>query len=383
MTEETTADLGPGQQLKLARERKGFTVADISARLKLNTWIIEGIEQEDYTNLPAPTFLRGYLRSYGSLVGLDGNELVRAYNRSATIEVKPLSMEQPEVSNPAPPVPVAKYFLILLVLGGLLFATYWFAIADKGNGLDANLDDTFDVETEQNDEAGAAESSSSSATEGSGRSGLGQPSILTNADASSGGSAGVSSSDAGSSDAASSDDVETIPVANALDGVVVTPLSADDVASLEASGDPVTALVVDEPAADAAASAPTASDTGTETDAASSSSAEVDTNSAETAADAAQSIEPAPEGFIRINFTLAENAWIQVLQRYSKRVVSRELDAGKHEFVARLPVRMKIGNAKNVTLMVDGQPWRVPNRNVARIKIFKKPEPLAVDAAPE
>ena len=67
---------GVGQQLQAGRLRGGMSVDDVARALKLSTRQVESIEDEDWAALPGKTMIRGFVRNYGRLVGLDGNALM-------------------------------------------------------------------------------------------------------------------------------------------------------------------------------------------------------------------------------------------------------------------------------------------------------------------
>ena len=78
---EIEMDTGPGNRLRSAREKAGFSLEEVSARLHLDRRTIEMLEAEDYRELPAPTFVRGYLRSYARLLDLPAEPMVEAFDR--------------------------------------------------------------------------------------------------------------------------------------------------------------------------------------------------------------------------------------------------------------------------------------------------------------
>ena len=65
------ADVGCGARLRQAREAAGLTREVVSARLKMPVRVIAALESEDGASLDAPVFVRGQLRSYARLLGLD------------------------------------------------------------------------------------------------------------------------------------------------------------------------------------------------------------------------------------------------------------------------------------------------------------------------
>lgn len=66
-----------GQRLRAARERHGWSAADVSARLKLPLKLISRLESDDYAGLTEGVFLQGYLASYSRLVGVPVEEAAR------------------------------------------------------------------------------------------------------------------------------------------------------------------------------------------------------------------------------------------------------------------------------------------------------------------
>jgi len=72
---------GPGEQLRSAREAAGTSVHEISTHMHLDSRVILALEADDYDQLPAPTFVRGYLRGYARLLDLDPEPIVRAFEQ--------------------------------------------------------------------------------------------------------------------------------------------------------------------------------------------------------------------------------------------------------------------------------------------------------------
>src|SRR3970282_2249626 len=62
---------GCGARLRLGRDAAGPTPEGVSARLKMPVRVIRVLESDDWSSLGAPVFVRGQLRSYARLLGLD------------------------------------------------------------------------------------------------------------------------------------------------------------------------------------------------------------------------------------------------------------------------------------------------------------------------
>ena len=60
-----------GDRLRQARERRGVSIVDASAALKIRSPILEAFEREDHSQLPPRVYALGQLRSYAAYLGLD------------------------------------------------------------------------------------------------------------------------------------------------------------------------------------------------------------------------------------------------------------------------------------------------------------------------
>ncbi len=75
---------GFGAALAAAREAEGLDTAEVAAQLKMTIRQIEALEAEDWSRLPGPIFVRGFVRNYARLVHLDPESLVPPVNVVAT-----------------------------------------------------------------------------------------------------------------------------------------------------------------------------------------------------------------------------------------------------------------------------------------------------------
>jgi len=60
-----------GQCLRQAREAAGLDVTTVAARLRMQKTLILALEAGDWSRLGAPVFVRGHLRSYARLLGIE------------------------------------------------------------------------------------------------------------------------------------------------------------------------------------------------------------------------------------------------------------------------------------------------------------------------
>lgn len=68
-----------GQLLKEARENKGISLQEVSIHLKISSRILRSLEEGDKDQLPAKTFLRGFVQSYAQFLKLDGGEVLELF----------------------------------------------------------------------------------------------------------------------------------------------------------------------------------------------------------------------------------------------------------------------------------------------------------------
>ena len=65
-----------GRILSEERERQGLSRTEVAQRLHMSAIQIEAIESGEYTRLPQGPFLRGFVRNYGKLLGVDADTLL-------------------------------------------------------------------------------------------------------------------------------------------------------------------------------------------------------------------------------------------------------------------------------------------------------------------
>ncbi|MDT3735076.1 MAG: DUF4115 domain-containing protein [Denitratisoma sp.] len=91
---ETQAVPGPGAMLRMAREARDTSVAEVAAALKMSPRQIEAIENEDFSRLSGATFIRGFVRNYARLLKIDAAPVLAALAEQA-------ALPQAELNAPA------------------------------------------------------------------------------------------------------------------------------------------------------------------------------------------------------------------------------------------------------------------------------------------
>lgn len=100
-----------GELLKSERVNQGLSVQNVSNALKLTTKIINAIESGNTSDLPAKTFVRGFVKSYAEFLKLDSDVVLRQFQEEmgSTIPLPkvppPMPSESGEYIRAPKPVP--------------------------------------------------------------------------------------------------------------------------------------------------------------------------------------------------------------------------------------------------------------------------------------
>lgn len=149
--ESRSTGIGPGERLQAARIQQGLSLDDVATRMHLSAGILEAIEENNFEEITAPIFVKGYLRHYARIVALNEDEMIQQYTQYYSEEDPPIS----STSNTIPELSVADArikwttYLVILVLAALLAAWWW----NKAQNEEPTISlDTQGTTSEQNDE---------------------------------------------------------------------------------------------------------------------------------------------------------------------------------------------------------------------------------------
>lgn len=318
-----------GAQLVALREKRGMSIEDVSARLKVSAQKLQRLESGQWDSLPEMPFVQGVVRGYARMMGADPEPLVeplRRFGRASQIEIP-----QPHSSAPSiPKSPVrfrspvatqqAKWPWALAALIVIAGAAWYFGGGHKTSRGSADVADLASAPSAD----AAAEPAS-------------QP-VVADADAT---PPGADASNTSNTTTTSS----TTPVAPLATATVASAAAAQSAtvgAGLIAAVDPthvVAALasspVAAAPAPQAPASAPSASAAGNG----------------------------------KIALRLKSDSWVEVRQKDGKVVFSQLLRAGStQEISGDAPLKVVVGNVAGVeSLQFNGQPVEIKSRNAGNV----------------
>src|SRR3954464_1388271 len=137
-----------GAQLRETRMRRRIDISEVEAATKIRAKYLRALENEEWSLLPGPTFVKTFLRTYAEYLGLDARSLVEEYRQR---------YETPAGGEPAPLRPTASlggrpprrrrpvpgpWFVVAAVLVALVVALYLLGTSgdngDETPGLNAS-----------------------------------------------------------------------------------------------------------------------------------------------------------------------------------------------------------------------------------------------------
>ena len=317
-----------GSLLRSCRLRAGVTVADAAETLNIRRPYLHAIEEGRYGDLPGPAYALGFVRGYAEYLGLDGNEVTRRF-RAETAGAERVKTKEPGARRPGTKVmlhfPLAASETAspkagVLLVGAMIALVAdggWYALT-AGTGLSPELVAPLPgrLAALLPDTRSVPETSSPQALSPIPGRALMERAAVERAPA--------------DSDATQGRQSQPLPRATASGGqpLLERPATAEGVPSetVASEAEPVLAsnLPVTEPAvADPAGADPAGADP---------------------VADRPQVILQA-----------SEESWVEIRDRFNKRVLSRLMAAGDRlEVPDEAGLRLTVGNAAGIVISVDG-----------------------------
>jgi len=117
--------IGPGDRLRTERIELGLSIEDVATRMHLSVGILEAIEENNFDDITAPIFVKGYLRAYARIVSLNEDEIIQQYLDYYSDEDPPIFPTRnlaPEISTDDARV---KWITYLVIIGLLALLAMW------------------------------------------------------------------------------------------------------------------------------------------------------------------------------------------------------------------------------------------------------------------
>lgn len=72
-----------GEWLKIARQEKRLSIADIADVLHIKSRYLDALERGEFEGLPGLPYVKGYLKRYADYLALDADEIIRRFDEAA------------------------------------------------------------------------------------------------------------------------------------------------------------------------------------------------------------------------------------------------------------------------------------------------------------
>ena len=120
--------MSPGPVLQEARRAKGVTLEQAAAVTRIRVRSLAALEAGLTAELPAPVYVRGYLRTYAAYLEIDAGALIEAYEETAdrsrrSLAIKPMSplTASPNMVLTAPAAGAIGLVLLVLAFTGYVY----------------------------------------------------------------------------------------------------------------------------------------------------------------------------------------------------------------------------------------------------------------------
>ncbi|MCC4307348.1 helix-turn-helix domain-containing protein [Alcanivorax marinus] len=138
MSEDNAAML-PGERLRRAREEQGLSQEEVSKQLRLSLSYLKALEDDDYSRLPEPTFIKGYLRNYARFLGLPAEELARRFQQEVDQQRDAEHEREQQALEDSPRRREWRVPLVVILLVVLAVAVGWW-LWPRGEGASAPVE---------------------------------------------------------------------------------------------------------------------------------------------------------------------------------------------------------------------------------------------------
>ncbi len=120
-----------GAWLRSQREVRGVDLEAIVQTSKINIRYLELLEEDRFDLLPASIFVRGFLREYARIVGLDPDEVLNFY---LAVSGGDYGRTTESAARPTPTWPVGRTVAVLLGVAAVVAAIVWLPALNPDEG---------------------------------------------------------------------------------------------------------------------------------------------------------------------------------------------------------------------------------------------------------
>lgn len=127
-------DSGVGTILREARNRRKVELSEVEAATRIRFRYLRAIEDEEWDVLPGGFYTRGFIRTYATFLGLDGDRLVSDYQESVEPWHRAADAPQPQPGGGESSGPWGVALAGLVVVGVIAVAVIAIVAVPSGGG---------------------------------------------------------------------------------------------------------------------------------------------------------------------------------------------------------------------------------------------------------
>jgi cytoskeletal protein RodZ len=119
-----------GERFRAAREARGLSLSDVAEQIRIRSVYLAAIEDENWSTIGAPVYIRGFLRTYGRFLGLDTEEIVSEFNGASpepAASSPGSSQKNTYLAEPPPPRHLSPLLWIASVIAVALIAYVFYS----------------------------------------------------------------------------------------------------------------------------------------------------------------------------------------------------------------------------------------------------------------
>jgi cytoskeleton protein RodZ len=138
----TPENATPGQILAAARNERGMSISEVAQRLKFSLRHIEALEADRYDALPSGPFVRGMIRTYAKLLGVDPARLLEDVPQPEAAGEPAMQPRDMSVPFPQETRPGSRIYLLLsmlIIVAVVVVLAEWFIRSQRNGSEDAAL----------------------------------------------------------------------------------------------------------------------------------------------------------------------------------------------------------------------------------------------------
>ncbi len=131
-----------GSTLREARIRRKIDIGAVEAATKIRAKYLRALEAEEFDSLPGPAYVKSFIRTYSTFLGLDPNLLVDRYRSQHEKEeeqwLRPITSSPKGRERSRPRRPLSPAVLVAIVLAGVVAVFLVLGLADSSEDVSSD-----------------------------------------------------------------------------------------------------------------------------------------------------------------------------------------------------------------------------------------------------